>query len=255
MKTLAIIGSNGTLGSDLVEYFNANFQVTSITRENYQSHIGKTFEILINANGNSKRFWANQNQEDDFFASTVSVYKSIFDFNCDIYVYISSPDVYVNHGDPKFTKESEKIEPKNLEPYGFHKYLSELIVKKYKEKFLILRLAMILGENLKKGPIYDAINNNPLRVSIDTRLQLITTSAIAEIIEILLDKSLTNETLNIGGIGAFPFTKMEKYFNKEIQISNKAETQVYEMNIEKVRQVYPKLKTSEEYLKFFLKHL
>lgn len=255
MKTLAIIGSNGTLGSDLVQYFNANFQVTPITRENYQSHIGKTFEILINANGNSKRFWANQNPEDDFFASTVSVYKSIFDFNCDIYVYISSPDVYINHGDPKYTKESEKIEPKNLEPYGFHKYLSELIVKKYKEKFFILRLAMILGENLKKGPIYDVINNNPLRVSIDTRLQLITTSAIAEIIEILLEKFLINETLNIGGIDAFPFTKMEKYFNKEIQISNRAETQVYEMNVEKVRQIYSKLKTSEEYLKNFLKNL
>lgn len=252
---MAIIGSNGTLGSDLVQYFNANFQVTPITRENYQSHIGKTFEILINANGNSKRFWANQNPEDDFFASTVSVYKSIFDFNCDIYVYISSPDVYVNHGDPKFTKESEKIEPKNLEPYGFHKYLSELIVKKYKEKFLILRLAMILGKNLKKGPFYDVINNNPLRVSLDTRLQLITTSAIAEIVGILLEKSLTNEVLNIGGIGAFAFTKIEKYFDKEIQISNKTETQIYEMNIEKIRQIYPKLKTSEEYLKNFLKHL
>lgn len=254
MKTLAIIGSNGTLGSDLVKYLDPNFKVTSITKENYQLHLGKTFDILINANGNSKRFWANQNPEDDFFASTVSVYESIFDFNCDSYVYISSPDVYVNHEDPKFTKENEKIEPNNLEPYGFHKYLSELIVKKYREKFLILRLAMILGENLKKGPFYDVITNNPLRVSLDTKLQLITTSAIAEIVEILLEKFLANETLNIGGIGAFPFTKIEKYFDKEIQISNKAKTQIYEMNIEKVRKIYPKLKTSEDYLKNFLKH-
>lgn len=83
--------------------------------------------------------------------------------------------------------------------------------------------------------------------------QMITTQAIFDIIKILLKNKLTNETINIGGIGTFPFKKIRKYFDQEIKISPMAEKQIYEMNIKKVKQIYPALKTSEEYLKEFLR--
>ena len=73
MKTLAVIGGSGTLGSDLVQYFSTKFVVISINRGNYRDQIGKLFDVVINANGNSKRFWANQNPVEDFFASSASV--------------------------------------------------------------------------------------------------------------------------------------------------------------------------------------
>lgn len=241
------------LGSDLVQYLKTEFFVTSVTRKNYHLHSGKHFDIVINANGNSKRFWANQNPSEDFTKSTLSVYKSIFDFPCSLYIYISSSDVYENHTNPDITREGQKIDPENLQPYGFNKYLSELIVKKYAKRFLILRSSMILGTNLKKGPIYDVINNIPLFINLKTRLQLITTHAVTEIIQILLNSSITNEAVNIGGIGTFTFTKIRKYFDKDPQISPKAETQIYEMNVEKIRNLYPSLKTSEEYLQEYLK--
>lgn len=241
------------LGSNLVQYFRENFQITAIHKDNYNTNIGKSFDILINANGNSKRFWANQHPQDDFIASTVSVYKNIFDFSADLYIYISSPDVYENHTGPEYTKENEEINPKNLEIYGFHKYLAETIVKQHKKKFLILRCSMILGANLKKGPFCDIINDNPIFVTHQTRLQLITTHAIAEIIKSLLDKHVLNNILNVGGMGTFAFTKIKEYFDKNIHLSPEAETQIYEMNIEKVRELYVSLKTSEEYLQEFLK--
>src|SRR3989344_4455202 len=196
------------LGSDLIRYLGEGFNITSINKENYQTFIGKSFDIVVNANGNSKRFWANQNPQDDFLASTVSVYKSIFDFPSDIYIYISSPDVYENHTSPEFTKEDEETNPTNLYAYGFHKYLAELMVKKYKQKFIILRCAMILGTNLKKGPFYDVLNNIPLFISSQSKLQLITPNVIGEIIETLLQKSAINKTINIGGLGTFPFSKI-----------------------------------------------
>lgn len=241
------------VGSDLVRYFRESFRVTAIHKENYDSHKGKFFDVLINANGNSKRFWANQNPLDDFFVSTSSVYKSIFDFPCDSYIYISSPDVYENHTAPKYTKENQEIDPKNLLPYGFNKYLAELIVKKYKEKVIILRCSMMLGTNLKKGPFYDIFHNNPLFVTFGTRLQLITVHAIAEIIKSLLDKHVLNNILNVGGIGTFAFTKINKYFNSNIHVSPDAEKQIYEMNIGRIKHLYPFLKTSEKYLQDFLK--
>lgn len=241
------------LGSDLVRYLKKEFIITSINRNNYQTYIGKSFDIVINANGNSKRFWANQNPQDDFIASTVSVYNSIFDFPCNIYIYISSPDIYENHAGPEDTREEEEIKPENLSIYGFHKYLSELIVKRYKKRFLILRSSMMLGKNLKKGPFYDLAKNNPLFISLDSKLQLITTQAIAEIIKTLLDKMVTKAVLNIGGIGIFSCTKIVEFTDKKIQVSPDGETQIYEMNVNKLKNLYPDLKTSEEYLREFLK--
>lgn len=253
MKTLAIIGSNGMIGSDLVRYLNTKFLITPITKENYNIYIGKHFDIVINTSGNSKRYWANQNPLEDFVKSTMSVYKTILDFPCDIYVYISSSDVYPNHTKPEYTDEDEEIDPKKLQPYGFHKYLGELIVKKHTRKFLILRLSMTLGSNLKKGPFFDIIHNIPLFVKLKTRLQLITTHAVAEIIETILNHALINEIINIGGIDTFAFTKIHKYFNKKIKVSPDAETQTYEMSVKKTKRLYPILKTSEEYLQEFIK--
>jgi nucleoside-diphosphate-sugar epimerase len=240
------------LGSDLVKNLDQHFVITPIFKENYSKYVSTKFDIVINANGNSRRFWANQNPKDDFIASTDSVHKSIFDFPCNLYIYISSPDVYADHGELKHTREDYGIDSTKLSPYGFHKYLGELIVRKYSDKFLILRPSMILGANLKKGPFYDIINNKSVFIKLDTRLQLITTSAISDIIKTLLKCSITNEVINVGGIGAFSFKNIHKYFDKKIHLSADAQTQTYEMNIKKIKSLYPSLMTSEEYLKEFL---
>ncbi|MBI2599310.1 NAD-dependent epimerase/dehydratase family protein [Candidatus Daviesbacteria bacterium] len=255
MKKIAVIGGNGMLGSDLVKYLSSTYSVTSITKDNYAQNTQKEFDIVINANGNSRRYWANQNPRDDFFSSTVSVINSIFDFPSKFFIYVSSSDVYENHTAKKYTKEGDSTVSTNLSPYGFHKHLAEVIVKKYKEKFLILRCSMILGSNLRKGPIYDIIQNQPLYITLSSRLQLITTQAIAQIIKTLLKKSVVNQTLNIGGDGSFHFARIQKFLKKKIRISADAETQTYEMSVRKIKKLYPKLKTSEEYLQEFLKLL
>ena len=142
-KRIAIIGANGMLGSDLVAYLSKHFSVTAITKENYTSFVNKDFDIVINANGNSKRFWANEHILEDFTLSTVSVYKSLFDFEYKVYIYISSSDVYPDHTNKKSTKEDQPIFSSALSPYGFHKYLSELIVQTNVKKYLILRCSFI----------------------------------------------------------------------------------------------------------------
>ena len=249
---IGILGGKGLLGSNLVSFLNANFKTDSITRENYEKKKGTYYWVLINANGNTKRYWANQNPVDDFLASTVSVYQSIFDFPSNLYIYISSADAYENHTNPKYTSETKKINPANLQPYGLNKYLAELIVKRYKQNFLILRSSMILGKNLKKGPLFDILHNKPLFITLKSKLQLITTYAITEIIEILIKNFRASETINIGGKDSFSFTKIQKYFDQGIKILPQAETQVYHMDVKKVRKLYPSLKTSEEYLQEFI---
>src|SRR3989344_2560445 len=185
---IGILGGNGLVGSDLTKYFSSQHQVTPIARESYSRNKKEKFDIFVNANGNSKRFWALKNIFPDFEASTISVYKSIFDFQFKKYIYISSVDVYPNPSSPNTTKETSKINISKQNSYGFHKYLSEQIVKKHLSDWIILRPSSILGINLKKGPLLDALNNNLLYITPDSKLQYISTCALFEILQVLYTK-------------------------------------------------------------------
>lgn len=242
------------LGSDLVKYLNQSFSVTSIYRENYSQFINHSFDVIVNANGNSKRFWAIKNPLEDFTASTVSVYKSLFDFRFKTYVYISSSDVYVNHLSSASTLEDLLQDSSKLSSYGLHKYLSERIVENYCKSYIILRTSMLLGRNLKKGPIYDILNKKPLFISKTSRLQMIATYEVANVINFLIDKKINNDIFNIGGKGIVDFKKVQTYFSTPVSFQDKNETQIYEMNVSKLNKLFP-LKSSEEYLQEFINTL
>lgn len=247
-KSLAVLGANGLVGHDLASYLGKKFDVTSITRENYKNQKGKKFDVFINANGNSSRFWALQNIYEDFEVSTESVYKSLFDFKFGKYIYVSSVDVYAKTESLEETSENSAIDVKNLNAYGLHKYLSEQIIKNATEDNIILRLSMVVGKNLKKGPFFDIINNRPLFLTPDSKLQIITTFAVSEVIDILINKKTKNKIYNIGGDGSIDFDKIGKYFKVSVKWSVDALKQHYEMDVSKLKTWY-KLKTSEDYLK------
>lgn len=253
LKTLAVIGSKGMVGSDLVKYLSPNLQeLTQIDRDNYDEHKGEMFDIVINANGNSNKIWANENRFGDFEASTISVYKTFLDFSCKKYIYISSSDVYENHSSEKTTSETESINLENLTPYGLHKLLSESIIKNFTKNYIILRCPMMLGTNLKKGPIFDILNNSRLFISEQSAFQMITTKELAKIILTLLEKNITKEVFNVGGRGTVIFSKISEYIGKNVNFPEDGKTQTYDTNVSKLSKIYP-LKTSEEYLKDFLK--
>lgn len=113
---------------------------------------------------------------------------------------------------------------------------------------------MLLGQNLKKGPPYDIINKNPLFISKASRLQMISTQEIANVITFLIDKKIENEVFNVGGKDIVDFEKIQTYFSTPLSFQDKNETQIYEMNVSKLNNIFP-LKTSEFYLQEFLKTL
>lgn len=250
-KKILILGGNGVLGADLVRFLGDDHETVAITRENYQEYIGQSCDVLINANGNSRRFWANQNVLADFEASTFSVYRSLFDFKFEKYIYISSSDAYPDHGNASVAVETTTINGSGLCAYGFHKYLSEQIVKHQAGHYLILRCSLMLGSTLKKGPIFDLLNGNQLFITPDTRLQMITTDAVAGVISALLEKGSDGEIFNVGGTGTVKFAEINKYIKADPVYSPEGETQLYEMNVEKISRVYP-VKSSEDYLKQFI---
>lgn len=249
--SVGILGGKGMLGSDLAGFLEEHYVVKTIDKDTYEEGRKERYDIFINANGNSKRFWANEHPFEDFEASTVSVYKSLCDFQFKKYIYISSSDVYENHSRPVYTKEDQHIRVANLSSYGFHKYVSEQIVQHVVPDYLILRSSLLLGSNLVKGPIYDILYNYPLFITFQSALQMITTKEIASIIILCVEKNITKEIINTGGRGAFPFSRMREYVKTPLTVSPDAKTQLYEMDTTKLAAFYP-LKTSEEYLKKFI---
>lgn len=249
---IIVIGANGLLGSDLVSNLSKDFEVIRVTKENYDSQKDKSCDVLINANGNSRRFWANEHVLEDFQASTVSVYHSLFDFSFKKYIYISSSDVYENHTSPETTKEDRRIDVKKLSPYGLHKYLSERIVMNATSDFIILRSSMMLGKNLKKGPIFDILHDKELFITKESKLQMITTEEVARIVKTMIVKRVSGEIFNIGGKGTVTVSSIESFAKKSVAVRENAEQQVYEMNVEKLESYFP-LQTSDAYLQEYLK--
>src|SRR3989344_5127209 len=230
--SIGILGGRGMLGSDLVRLLGERYEATPIDRDDYAKIKGSSFDVLVNANGNSRRFWANEHPAEDFELSTLSVMRSLFDFRCKKYIYISSPDVYENAASPATTEESSPGNAQKLSPYGFHKRLGEELVRHYADDFLILRSAALLGGGLMKGIVYDVLQENELYVTLDSRVQFITTDAVAHIIELLLDKNATREIVNVGGIGVVTPAAIGALTGKLVRVRDNAQPQEYEMNVE-----------------------
>jgi len=143
-----IIGGKGLIGSSIANYLKKNkknFRV--ITKQNYNNYKNKNCSIIINANGNSSRYYANTYPKKDFYKSVITVFKSIFDFKYKKYVYISSGDVY-----EKINKKSneKKIIKTPCNYYGKNKFLAEQIIKFYCNSWIILRSGPVIGSKLKK---------------------------------------------------------------------------------------------------------
>lgn len=244
---IGIIGSNGFLGTilytSLIKHFD---EVVGINRQNYRDCLG-TYDIIINANGNSRKYWANNNALSDFDASVTSVYKTMFDFSCSLYIYISTADVY-NQPTLSSSVEDVSIETKQQSIYGFNKFLAESIIKKCQRNFIILRCSAIVGNGLKKGIIYDAMSGAGLFITKDSCVQFISANAIADIIKKLLEINIKNIVLNIGGSGTTSINYIENILNTKLLFSPHAFHQYYEMNVNKLKNLFS-VKTSNYYVK------
>lgn len=171
--TIGIIGADGFIGKHLVKTFSKSYSVVKITRENYQSYHRAKFDILINANGNSKKNWANFHPAEDFKVSVESVYNTTRDFRYSKYIYLSSRDA-----------EPDKIHT----IYGYNKFIAEKIVRKYCRDFSIVRLPTVIGRNSKKGVVHDIWHGKTVYLTSSSTLVLMDVIKITEYLLKLIDE-------------------------------------------------------------------
>jgi nucleoside-diphosphate-sugar epimerase len=224
---IGIIGADGFIGSAIYENLKTQHLIANITREKYKMYFKIYFDIIINANGNSNKYWGNQNPLKDFDKSVKSVYHSIFDFKYNKYIYISSIDA----------EDKKTI-------YGYHKYLAEKIISFNCNDYSIIRLPAVIGKNAKKGIVYDILNYNKVYLTEDSTLMLMYinefTGKLKEFIEQnklrKIEKFYPSENITVNEIG--------KILGISVNYGNDLKKEYYNYNIYKGN-----YNTSTNYLK------
>jgi dTDP-4-dehydrorhamnose reductase len=227
---IGILGANGFLGTSVYKVLMNYYDVIPIIRENYLQYIDEFFDIFINMAGNNKNYWANQYPYKDFKASTSLVYESLFDFKSNQYIFMSSIAVYDTNSH-----------------YGFNKLLSEEIIKRYSDNYLILRSCATTDKDMQIGIVNDILKNTPLFISGDSKIQFITRDAVSTIIKDLIQVGIRNKTFNLGGEGTVKISDIENLINRPISYQASTTTRHYEMDVSELKNIVS-LKTSYDYI-------
>jgi len=200
-KSCIVLGARGFIGSAIVRVAGQQgFTVIPVEYDSYEGCIGASADILINANGNSKKYLATQEPETDFDLSVRSVSRSLTDFSFGVYVHLSSMEVYADRGDSARNTETTPIDPTRLTPYGLHKYMAELLVQQRAPQSLVIRMGGFVGRGLRKNSIYDLLTGGNLFVHPDSSYQYIETDDLADIVFRLLADGHRG-TFNLTGDG------------------------------------------------------
>jgi nucleoside-diphosphate-sugar epimerase len=185
-------GGDGFLGSTIYKLLKKKkFKIKKVPKSNFKY---KNCEIFINCSTNSKKYLSRTKNFYEFNNSIKNIKKTIVKFNFKKYILISTCEVY---SDKNNNSEKSNIDFRNLSNYGFYKYLCELLIIKETQKWLILRCNGIIGENMRKGPIFDMINKKQVWANPNSQYQLIHAEDVAKIIIKLIKKNSYNKILNI----------------------------------------------------------
>ena len=233
-----IIGGEGFVGSAYTRWCQQNHvNHLVINRVNYQDYLGTKCNLLINANGNSKKFLARENPLLEFDYSVRSVRQSLIDFPAQKYLFLSSCDVYADCSSPDSTKEDSVIDITQQSPYGFHKYLAEQCVRHCHSDWLIFRMGGFVGKGLKKNPIFDILQGEKLWLHPDSELQYIDTDVAAKVVMDILRQDYSREIFNLCGNGLVKLQDIIDLVKSPVKLDMSIPPVRYQVSISKIQSV------------------
>jgi nucleoside-diphosphate-sugar epimerase len=230
-----VLGGNGFVGSAYARLLTARgipHQV--VTRENYDSLKGTACDVLINANGNSRKFLATREPLNEFDQSVRSVALSLEDFPCKTYVFLSSGDVYPDQFSPAVSGEDQAIDTARQSRYGLHKCLAEQLVRGTRKQWLVMRMGGFVGPGLKKNAIHDMLTGAPIWLSPQSELQFISTDRAAELVWGLVTTGVRNEIINLGATGTVNLGALHRQIASSSGFQPDAPTIRFELSLEKI---------------------
>jgi len=237
---ILVLGAGGFAGSAFTRVLpQLGHECVAITRQNYRAMVGTKGDVLINANGNSAKYLAERDPVGEIDRSVTPVLQSCLDFAVGAYVLLSSADVYPCQSDPKLNSERAEIAVEKLSGYGLSKYLAECIVRNRCAQWLILRLGGLLGPGLRKNPVFDLLEGQPLRVHPDSTFGYIHTEEVARIVAHLLQQRVSNEVFNVSGQGVVSVRELSAWAGRSTEGADATLPRIhYEINNEKLAAIW-----------------
>lgn len=247
-----VVGGNGFVGSGFVRHLHSQgIAVTVVDRTNYGQLIGAECDILINANGNSKKFIAKDDPKAEFQASVASVRSSLVDFKFNKYVFLSTSDVYPDCSEPDLTREEAVLNVAEQSPYGFHKHLAELCVQHGAQSWLIVRQGGFVGHGMKKNAVFDVLKGDKLWVHPDSRFQFMNTEDSARFVMDLIQQNISNQVFNLTATGTISVSEIMQLAGRNVPHDPSTKPVCYEISTDKVAR-YVTLPTTYETVQKFL---
>ncbi len=251
-----IIGGNGFVGSAIVRAcVRRGLKHQILAHDTIDQFTGTSCDLLINANGNSRKFMAEREPLWEFDASVRSVRESLANIHEAKYVHLSSCDVYPDCSRPETTLESQVLDVTKQSAYGFHKYLAEQCVMRHAPKWLIFRMGGFVGPGLKKNAIYDILHGGPLWLNPESALQFINVDVAAGIILDLALSTVESEVYNLCGSGVIALSKVLTAVSGEVECKPDAQAVRYEVSTEKLRTIVDIPSTRDAVLAYVKEHL
>ena len=153
----ALIGYSGFIGSHLkekiedCEFYNSK-NIKTIKNKNFNK---------IYFSGNDSRIWYVNKYPKKDMKNLISILSKLSSVKCDLFILISSIEIYKTTKNKKYN-ENSKLLPKKKLNYGENRLFFEKEIKKLFKNFLIIRLPVVYGKRLKKNVLFDIIHNNNL---------------------------------------------------------------------------------------------
>lgn len=257
MKQIVVIGANGFVGhalsQTLSEIGNACIPVGR------GDPLPKGYvDIVLDCNGEGRRFWANENPEDNYKRSVQSVEDRLAAIDCGVYVYLSTVDVYGSgRGDRRTSGEDAVIDTGSLDTYGRHKLMAEALVLEKAKRSFVLRCATLIGPGLRKNPVFDLLHDHPLRMTTDSTLSLLHTTTLGRAIQELLSTD-SDGIFNVAASAPISIPALRQLIAEKRGIDPEAFPEHaekisthYDVNVDKISERI-EMPTSEEALKMYL---
>jgi nucleoside-diphosphate-sugar epimerase len=238
LKRVVVIGAQGFVGSAFVRLLSRpGIELVAVTRRNYASCAGPRSDVVIDVAGNSKKFLAEARPVEEFEPSVMHRLRTLHDFPADLHVHISSVDVYSDLSSPATTRESSPIDLAKVSNYGFHKILAEQLARHYAPRWLIARLAGMVGEGLRKNPVFDILNGHPLRIHPESQYQFMNTDDVATVVWRLVEAGTAGEIFNICGAGLISPREIAALAGRPLDLSqlpSDSSPRIVDASIEKI---------------------
>ena len=248
-----IVGGNGFVGSAYARYCAAaGLAHQVISRANFADFAGTRCDLLVNANGNSRKMLADREPLDEFRQSVLSVAETLSAFQAASYVFLSSGDVYPDQSWPAVSSEDQVLTPGQSSRYGLHKRLAEELVMGSHKEWLVVRMGGFVGPGIKKNAVFDILTGGPVWLAPDSALQFIHTDSAAGLVMGLAQDGVRRQVINMGSLGVIRLGDLHTSVNSSSAFKEDAPVVRFELSLKKLESLsrLPVPDTAAEVMKF-----